>query len=481
MASARSPSIRQQQKLALVVGNNRYVTESVSLYTCVKDATDVAAILKNIGFQVTFDTDLDCTSFKRLIKDFIRKVQDGDFVLFFFAGHGMQSDDQNYMLPCDYDYVNRRDQNYGEQDYLRVYAVNAQNSLKQITEQKPFVTIFMLDCCRRNTRAGGILENHAGLCPMMAPAESLIVFSCAPGRSADDSPVNGRNGVFTKHLLKHITKPDVDVEFILRLVGQGVHDETKGYQLPYRTSCITHPHIHLVSTSVPQQRVIKNITSHCMVGTGINGRNDEDIEILADILKVNITFTQLHLRWNKLSDRGCEALAEALKVNKTLTELHLDGNQISDRGGEVLIKSLRVNKTLTELHLGWKQISDSGGELLAEALNVNETLTELHLDGNQISDRGCKALAEALKTNKTLTELYLGWNQISARGGEALAEALKVNRTLTLLHLGENKLSDRGCDALAEALKANRTLTQLHLGSNKISDRGGEALVEVLK
>ena len=99
---------------------------------------------------------------------------------------------------------------------LRTCAINAQDLIGSINSRKSFVTIVFLDCCRtyhlRNlnliTRSPEEENNQqSGLQQMVTNIGSLIAFACAPGTKADDGQKGQRNGLFTKHLLKHITNP----------------------------------------------------------------------------------------------------------------------------------------------------------------------------------------------------------------------------------------------------------------------------------
>lgn len=137
-------------------------------------------------------------------------------------------------------------------------AIQAQKLLDDLTDQNPFVTIFLLDCCRKyylrnanleklGARAvashtkelGGLKEMHD------RTGSSLIAFACAPGAIADDMDGKGRNGLFTKYLLEHIGTPNEDIRMILADVTNDVMQESGKKQLPYCHSILRHKHIYL--------------------------------------------------------------------------------------------------------------------------------------------------------------------------------------------------------------------------------------------
>jgi uncharacterized caspase-like protein len=130
---------------------------------------------------------------------------------------------------------------------LRNRAINAQDELIELDARKPFVTICLLDCCRTydlyNPDSNTMASNSAGLAKMHA-ARSLIAFACAPGTIAIDEKEE-RNGLFTKHLLKHITTPNQDVRMLLADVTKGVTDESKSTQIPFLSLSLLEKDVYL--------------------------------------------------------------------------------------------------------------------------------------------------------------------------------------------------------------------------------------------
>ncbi|CAF1141594.1 unnamed protein product [Rotaria sp. Silwood1] len=98
-----------------------------------------------------------------------------------------------------------------------------------------------------------------GMATMSAKAGMLITFACLPGTTAADNGPNGRNGMFTYHLLQHITRPGEDITMLLRDVTNGVVNDTRGKQMPYVTSALLQQHIYLVpyqkNTTLPAEEL----------------------------------------------------------------------------------------------------------------------------------------------------------------------------------------------------------------------------------
>lgn len=156
------------------------------------------------------------------------------------------SQNQNYLIPSD-----NLEIDYNE---LFRYAINTQHTLNSFNTRKPFAIIFILDCCRsyhpsRNknldkpifrSTVTKTLED-----PMATPRdESLIIFACSDGALAADGRLN-ENGLFTKHLLKHIETPNKHVMMMLSNVIKGVKNESNSQQIPKIYSSLTHEHVYL--------------------------------------------------------------------------------------------------------------------------------------------------------------------------------------------------------------------------------------------
>ncbi|CAF4031033.1 unnamed protein product, partial [Adineta steineri] len=233
----------EPRKVALLVGNNNY--NKYPLANCVNDATDLSIELKKVGFSVTTQTNVNYEDMDRGIENFADDIRPGDFVLFFFAGHGVQWEEQNYLVPCDDDRIRNSTD-------LRYRAVNAQRALQLMFDKDPFVIVYLLDCCRTYwlpslARSRAMEISSRGMAPMSATGGSLIAFACAPGTTAVDVSSNGRNGLFTYHLLQHITKPGENITMLMIDVTQAVATETNSKQIPYTTSSLRRRDVYLVA------------------------------------------------------------------------------------------------------------------------------------------------------------------------------------------------------------------------------------------
>ncbi|CAF5126250.1 unnamed protein product [Rotaria sp. Silwood1] len=241
-----------RRKLALVIGIGKY-DHCEELKNPENDANDMSSTLESIGFIVTKKLGLKRAEMKHVIIDFEESIQSDDMVLFYFAGHGIQWEDQNYLIPADTPTLNGAD--------LNKCAINAQDILNNLSDCKPYVTIFLLDCCRNYHLRNRELDardadandpKSIGL-KAMHKAGSLIAFACAPGTIAIDGREE-KNGLFTKHLLKHIFTPNEDIQMILRDVTKGVKQESKSKQIPFVSASLSEREIYLCYQPTNQPR-----------------------------------------------------------------------------------------------------------------------------------------------------------------------------------------------------------------------------------
>lgn len=245
MASS-APYLR---KRALIVGINKY--QNYPLRYCINDAQNLSRALKSIDFDINFghgvEVGFNCNlkEFHNIIDKFTNTIQRDDLILFYFAGHGLQIDENNYLLPSDYDYDYRGD----ERDYIANHAINIKYIMKKIEAKHCRISTYIFDCCRKPVKPR-TRNIESGLLAISAPTKSLVVYACAPGRTALDESKNGENGIFAEHLVRRIVQTNLDVEEIMREVASDVEKGTNGFQLPYRTSSLTEK-IWLVSNHIP--------------------------------------------------------------------------------------------------------------------------------------------------------------------------------------------------------------------------------------
>jgi uncharacterized caspase-like protein len=216
-----------QARVALIIGNGAYQFDK--LRNPVNDATDVADALKPFGFKVILRTDATQRQMKRALRDFRSELRRDGVGLFYYAGHGVQSKGRNYLVPVGADIEQESD--------VEDEAVDANLILAYMEEAGTRVNIIILDACRNNPFSRGFRSASRGLAIMETVAKgTFIAYATAPGSVAADG--DGRNGLYTKHLLSSLRNPDSDIERVFKRVRTGVAEETRNVQIPWDSSSL---------------------------------------------------------------------------------------------------------------------------------------------------------------------------------------------------------------------------------------------------
>ena len=231
-ASVTSATPTQEKRIALVVGNWDY--SDSPLVNPQYDAENMAASLDRLGFEVLHRTNLDQKAFNKVIQEFGEKIRSGGSGVFFYAGHGMQINGINYLVPIGAKFK-------GEASVDKV-AVNADSVLAQMSKANNRVNLVILDACRNNpfeektSGSDSGSRGSGGLAQMNAPSGTLISYSTSPGLTASDGA--GRNSPFTKNLLTSMKQPGLAVEQVFKKVRVEVEKETYREQTPWEVSSL---------------------------------------------------------------------------------------------------------------------------------------------------------------------------------------------------------------------------------------------------
>jgi len=222
---------KADRRVAFVVGNGAYKNVA-QLPNPPVDAKAMAAVLRNVGFEVVEGTNLTRDKMTEKLLDFGKKAQGADVAVFFYAGHGIAISGTNYLLPIDADIKSEMDVKLGA-------AINIDLTLDQ-TMSDAKVKLVFLDACRDNPFAAKIKSNSAtrsvsvqsGLAEMKSGEGTLIAFATGPGQTALDGQ-EGTNSPFTRALIAHITTPGVEIQQAMTEVRAQVNEETNKGQLPW--------------------------------------------------------------------------------------------------------------------------------------------------------------------------------------------------------------------------------------------------------
>lgn len=224
-----APQLGAQQnealnRIALVIGNSGY-EGSAKLRNPVNDAQDIGGTLALLGFDTEVLTDADLYAMEESVLRFRDKLagSPNSVGFFYYAGHGVQSGGENYLIPID--------ARLASESMLRTRAVPLQFVLDSLSEARNKLNIIVLDACRDNPFSWARSSSNRGLAVVgQLPPASIVVYSTSAGKVAQDG--TGRNGLFTEELLKHLPMPGLDITEVLRRTGEGVQAKTAGAQIP---------------------------------------------------------------------------------------------------------------------------------------------------------------------------------------------------------------------------------------------------------
>lgn len=222
-------------RVALVIGNGKYVHQP-ALPNPARDARLMAEVLRKAKFEVIEGIDLDYAGMRDLLNKFTEASYEADTALIYYAGHGMQVNGKNYLIPVDADLTSPA--------RLKTRTVQTDELLSSLPPD-PAVGIIILDACRDNpmarTLATSLPKSRSTTAPGLAPIDIstadvgsggvLIAFATDPGAVSYDGI--GGNSPYTASLVKHLAEPGVDIQSALTRVRGEVTAETNGRQRPW--------------------------------------------------------------------------------------------------------------------------------------------------------------------------------------------------------------------------------------------------------
>ncbi|MCA6121780.1 caspase family protein [Bradyrhizobium sp. WSM 1704] len=239
---ARAKAVEGSRRVALVIGNGSYAHVK-ALPNPPNDARAMAKSLREIGFTVSEGLDLDREAMQRTIRDFLREAARSQIAVVYYAGHGVQVDGRNYLVPVDVAF---------KADGRTTDAMVDMDTITAGLDDQIRTNILILDACRNNpmapqlASAGASRGIEGGSPGLAAPtslgtgstlgAGTLIAFATAPGQVALDG--EGANSPFSAALSRHIGTPGLEVQQMLTRVRAEVVAATKGKQVPWSNSSL---------------------------------------------------------------------------------------------------------------------------------------------------------------------------------------------------------------------------------------------------
>ena len=214
-------------RVALVIGNAAYVNIP-ALGNSTNDAKSMATILRKLGFQVVEVVDGSKAQMDKAIENLQDLLKGKQAVaMLYYAGHGLQLDWHNYMVPVDVKLTQASD--------VPKQTIDIETVIKSFKNASTRMNIIVLDACRDNPFAGK--TSGKGLAQLDAPVGTFLAFATAPGNVAEDGDVESGNGLFTQFLLKELQKP-ARIEDVFKRVRLQVRQKSQGRQIPWDSSSL---------------------------------------------------------------------------------------------------------------------------------------------------------------------------------------------------------------------------------------------------
>lgn len=237
-----APTGAEARKVALVIGNSDYANTS-RLANPVNDIKIIAASARQAGFDdVTIAADLAVNDFQKAMRDFRAKADGAEVAMVYFAGHGIEAQGKNWLIPTDAQLKSDLD--------LPYEAINLDRLMESVSGAQ--IRMVVLDSCRNNPFGRSWRSGTRAVVSGLAGVEAddvLVIFAAAPGQTAADGTAG--NSPFATSLAKRLPQPDVPVQLLGGLIRDDVLAATGGSQRPFVSASITGTPVYLVPRAAP--------------------------------------------------------------------------------------------------------------------------------------------------------------------------------------------------------------------------------------
>ncbi len=221
------PEQANEKRQALVIGNASYTNGPLA--NPANDALAMATKLRQLGFDVTEKENATREDIIRLSREFGNRLKLGGVGVFYYAGHGVQLNGNNYLLPVDSDIQDETE--------LQTRAYDISEILNKMDTAKNRLNIIILDACRNNPLLRASRSATSGLAQMQQGTGTIVAYATQPGATAADGPVGG-NSLYTQQLLLALSQPGLKVEDVFKQVRMEVYRRSSGTQTPWENSSL---------------------------------------------------------------------------------------------------------------------------------------------------------------------------------------------------------------------------------------------------
>lgn len=299
-----APIAAQASRIALVIGNANY--QMAPLRNPVNDANDLTKILNKLGFEVILKTNANRRSMIKAIQKFGRRLHHADVGLFFYAGHGLQVNGHNYLVPVDANILSEAD--------IEPETVEAARVLKQMELSNNGINIVILDACRNNPYKRSFSRDLTrGLARLDAPNGTFIAYATSPGDVAQDG--KGRNSPFTENLLRALkTMPHLKIEELFKKVAKNMIESSKikNPQIPWRHSSLINDFCFSACPGTNVSQLLSQCQKHLKANRLTTGRAGTAFVCYKEVLTKDPNNLEAKTGLKKIEERYATWIKRAL-------------------------------------------------------------------------------------------------------------------------------------------------------------------------
>ena len=370
------------QRVALVIGNAAY-EYGITLTNPVNDATDIGNAFERLGFNVTRVENAGREEFINTLKEFGGVASTSEIAVVFYAGHGMEVDLKNYLIPVDAELKSDRD--------VMLETISLDMIMNTVNSAS-VLRLVILDACRNNPFASSMKRTSAtrtsgkGLARVEPPDQTLVAYAAEAGTEASDGVSVERNSPYTKALLAYVEQSGLEIVQMFREIRDAVKRETGDSQVPYMYGSLSAEGVYLSTAPVG---IVQNTSTDATISNSIelDSRRGTLLSLHNDVpLRVTPSLTA-----NFAGDiqQGQEVQFWAQTRAKDWYQVRV-GGQLAYVLSEYVIESKKTNKHMIALQTmsvfnipdltGKKKLTVEQGDLVV-ALAKLESWYKVNVDG----------------------------------------------------------------------------------------------------
>lgn len=441
------PQALAETRFALVIGNSAYAR--APLANPRNDAQAIAASLATAGFSVATLTDADIGAMREAILAFGRRLRGSDSVgVFYYAGHGVQVDGENYLIPIGADITDASE--------IPLLGLSLGELLKTMERAESRLNIAILDACRDNPYPAATRSAARGLAPVKAPAGTLIAFATGPGQVALDG--SGPNSPYSGALAAAMVEVGIPLEETFRRTRRAVLEATAKKQVPWEHSSLTGEFFFRPKMAEPEARALNGVAPAASVDAA-------NVAELADWQRIkdskDTTALRAHIErypagvFRELAALKIERLEQAVSpwswiVTGSTANVTARSDQIDAYEQALKIESRAADKAqYAEAAALYRKAAERGlpqaihrlAHLYDQGLGVDRDKAEAARLYRQAADLGHPASMAALGT---LTEFGEGTKQDTAEAVRLYRQAAEAGEPSAMTSLGFLYASGKG-------------------------------------